>query len=56
MTKYNVSFSEIILLYEYSHVNMLRFCSRTPFFRDYIWRTASVHRSKYKAYKCRGSL
>ena len=56
MKKYNASFIEIILLHEYSHVNVLRFYSRTPFFRDHIWGSASVHRSKYKVYECRGSL
>ena len=26
------------------------------FFREHIWRTASVYHSKYKGYKYRGSL
>ena len=30
----NVNFIEIILLHEHSHVNVLHFCSRTPFLEN----------------------
>ena len=34
----------------------INLCCRTPSFREHIWGTASLYRSKYREYKCRGSL
>ena len=50
------NFIEITLLQVYCSVHILRICSRTPFFREHIWGIASLYRSKYRDYKCGGSL
>ena len=34
----------------------IHLCCRTPSFREHIWGTASLYRSEYREYKCRGSL
>ena len=56
MQKFDFNFIEITLLHGYSSVNILYIFSRTSLFRERIWGTAFLHRSKYGNYKCRGSL
>ena len=45
----------------WNHISTWVFCKyatylqQNVFFREQIWRTASVYRSKYRGYKCTGS-
>ena len=32
------------------------YLQQNAIFREHFWRTASAYRSKYRGYKCRGSL
>ena len=56
MKKRDFNFIEITILHGYCSVHILHVCSKTFFFREQSWGTASLYRSKYRDYNDRGSL